>query len=180
MIVRVFVLVGTLLWLAPFVVASHGAGPLAAFDKRARVGLLLQVMALVAAGATLSISSTYHPLRIAISALLFVSAFALAQYAVRSLGRQLRIDAAIGSNHQLVRTGPYSLVRHPIYTSMLLLLWAIAAVACPISWAILFTVVFVVGTEIRVRIEDRLLEDHFGEDFLAYRRSTRAYLPFVA
>jgi protein-S-isoprenylcysteine O-methyltransferase Ste14 len=38
---------------------------------------------------------------------------------------------------------------------------------------------FIVGTEIRVRIEERLLASHFGEEFKAYKRSVPAYLPFL-
>jgi protein-S-isoprenylcysteine O-methyltransferase Ste14 len=38
---------------------------------------------------------------------------------------------------------------------------------------------FIIGTEIRVRIEERLLASHFGEEFQAYKRSVPAYLPFL-
>jgi len=41
------------------------------------------------------------------------------------------------------------------------------------------TIVFLVGTEIRVRIEDRLLAERFGEMFAQYQNSTRAYLPLI-
>jgi protein-S-isoprenylcysteine O-methyltransferase Ste14 len=39
---------------------------------------------------------------------------------------------------------------------------------------------FIVGTEIRVRAEDRLLASHFGEEFTAYRSRVRAYIPFIS
>jgi protein-S-isoprenylcysteine O-methyltransferase Ste14 len=38
---------------------------------------------------------------------------------------------------------------------------------------------FIVGREIPVRVEDRLLASRFGEQFLAYRRSVPAYVPFL-
>ena len=48
---------------------------------------------------------------------------------VGALGRQWRIDAGLNSDHELVQSGPYRIVRHPIYTSMLCLLlrrpWAV-------------------------------------------------------
>jgi protein-S-isoprenylcysteine O-methyltransferase Ste14 len=40
-------------------------------------------------------------------------------------------------------------------------------------------VVFLVGTEIRVQTEDRLLAARFGEEFRQYRKHVRAYVPFV-
>jgi protein-S-isoprenylcysteine O-methyltransferase Ste14 len=38
---------------------------------------------------------------------------------------------------------------------------------------------FIMGTEIRVRIEESLLASHFGEEFKEYKRSVPAYIPFL-
>jgi protein-S-isoprenylcysteine O-methyltransferase Ste14 len=38
---------------------------------------------------------------------------------------------------------------------------------------------FVIGTEIRIRSEERLLGEHFGDSFAGYRSQVRAYIPFV-
>jgi protein-S-isoprenylcysteine O-methyltransferase Ste14 len=48
-------------------------------------------------------------------------------------------------------------------------------------WWLLFVslVVFMVGTEICARVEDRLLASHFGDRFAEYKRSVPAYIPFV-
>jgi protein-S-isoprenylcysteine O-methyltransferase Ste14 len=116
--------------------------------------------------------------RVLASLLCFVLAIALSWTATRALGREhLRFDAAIGAEHELVRSGPYRLVRHPIYTSMLCVLWGIGFMAASPLLFVIATAVFLVGTEIRVRIEDRLLAARFGEQFEQYRRSTSAYLP---
>jgi protein-S-isoprenylcysteine O-methyltransferase Ste14 len=179
MLIRIFVLAASIIWLAPFIYTRHGAGQLSALDRRARWGLLLQVAGLLLMASSLFLTTVYDLRRVVLSALLFVLAFLLAHFATRSLGSQLRIDAAIGDGHKLIRTGPYRILRHPIYASMLFFVWAIGAVAAPISWLILATIVFLIGTEIRVRIEDQLLHDHFGEDFLDYRNTTRAYIPLV-
>ena len=78
-----------------------------------------------------------------------------------------------------MRTGPYALVRHPIYTSMLAMLLVTLLVLTPWPWAVVALAVFVGGTEIRVHTEDKLLESRFGEEFRRYRSSVRAYVPFV-
>ena len=44
---------------------------------------------------------------------------------------------------------------------------------------LLSTVVLIAGTEIRVRIEDKLLASRFGERFRQYQQSVPAYIPFT-
>jgi protein-S-isoprenylcysteine O-methyltransferase Ste14 len=99
--------------------------------------------------------------------------------AVRHLGKQFRINAGLYEDHELVTTGPYSIVRHPIYTSLLAILASTLCLLTDWRWAALSLVLFVAGTEIRVHAEDRLLASRFGERFLVYKKSVRAYLPFV-
>jgi protein-S-isoprenylcysteine O-methyltransferase Ste14 len=99
--------------------------------------------------------------------------------AVASLGRQWRFDAGLNRDHELVRTGAYRVVRHPIYASMLgmMLLDVCLAGTLP-GWPIALAL-FLAGTEIRVHVEDELLKERFGERFTEWQRSVRAYLPFV-
>ena len=104
---------------------------------------------------------------------------ALAWSATRHLGKQWRYQAAVSEGHELIQTGPYGWVRHPIYASMLGMILAIGF--CWTWWPMFVAgvVVFVVGTEIRIRAEDRLLAAHFGDKFADYRSRVRAYIPFV-
>lgn len=80
---------------------------------------------------------------------------------------------------ELIQTGPYRWIRHPIYTSMLGMLLATGA-----SWTwwpmfVASLIAFLAGTEIRVRAEDRLLTERFKDSFIDYRSRVRAYIPFV-
>ena len=52
----------------------------------------------------------------------FFLATLLSWTGARALGRQWRIDAGLSADHQLITSGPYRFVRHPIYTSMLSIL----------------------------------------------------------
>jgi protein-S-isoprenylcysteine O-methyltransferase Ste14 len=104
---------------------------------------------------------------------------ALAWAAARHLGRLWRYEAALSEDHELIQTGPYRWLRHPIYASMLGMFLATAAAW---TWWPMFAaglVFFVIGTEIRVRAEDRLLAERFGQKFAEYRSRVRAYVPFV-
>jgi protein-S-isoprenylcysteine O-methyltransferase Ste14 len=103
----------------------------------------------------------------------------LAWTAVRHLGRQFRVHAGLYEDHELVTSGPYAIVRHPIYSSLLAMLACSMFVLTPWPWAILCLVLFAAGTEIRVYTEDRLLASRFGANFSEYRKRVPAYLPFV-
>ena len=103
----------------------------------------------------------------------------LAWGAVRHLGKQFRWQAGLYHDHELVRTGPYAVVRHPIYASLLAILLGTLLILTPWPWMVVSLALFAVGTEIRVRAEDGLLESRFGEEFRAYRSKVPAYLPFV-
>ena len=99
--------------------------------------------------------------------------------AVTHLGKQWRIQAGVYSDHELVRTGPYAVVRHPIYTSMLGMLVATGLVQT--WWPVLIAAVliYIAGMEVRIRAEEALLAARFGESFVRYRASVPAYIPFI-
>ena len=114
-----------------------------------------------------------------VSMILGPPSVALAWAAAHELGKQWRYEAAISEDHELIQTGPYSWVRHPIYASMLGMLTATGAAW---TWWPLWlagTIVFLVGTEIRMRAEDRLLEQRFQDAYRAYRAHVPGYLPFL-
>ena len=117
------------------------------------------------------------PIFCVLAALLAVASVWLVTEAVRVLGKQWSFQARLIEGHRLVVAGPYSYMRHPIYTGMLGLLVA-TGLAFSVWWALLLAVsIFSVGTAIRVRAEELLLRQAFGEDFEAYRRYVPAVLP---
>jgi protein-S-isoprenylcysteine O-methyltransferase Ste14 len=117
--------------------------------------------------------------RVLVCILLFAAAATLSWTSAKALGSQLRIDAALGAEHQLVQSGPYALVRNPIYTSMLAVFCAMAVIVTPLWLFLVALLLFIIGTEIRVRTEEKLLESRFGEEFANYRRRVPAYIPFL-
>ena len=170
---------GWLLWATPFVRAKRHTGPAKVLDRRARWGILL-----VALGYSLLLQGKYweRPLplwRLGISTCFLLLAALLSWTGTRALGRQWRIDAGLSSDHELVTCGPYRVVRHPIYTSMLCLFLGIGVAVSPPLLLTVAAILFVAGTEIRVRLEERLLASHFGGTFTEYRRRVPAYIPFL-
>ncbi|MGA3292886.1 MAG: isoprenylcysteine carboxylmethyltransferase family protein [Candidatus Acidiferrales bacterium] len=97
--------------------------------------------------------------------------------AARTLGKQWALVARVIEGHELVTTGPYAIVRNPIYLSMLGMYLASALAVS--RWQALLggLVVFLAGTAIRVRAEERLLRETFGAAFDDYARRVPAFLP---
>jgi protein-S-isoprenylcysteine O-methyltransferase Ste14 len=100
--------------------------------------------------------------------------------ALQHLGRQWRVQAVIAADHELITTGPYRLLRHPVYLAFLGMIVATVLVRGHVLAGVLAILVFSGGTEIRVRAEERLLLNAFQSRFSEYRARTRwAYLPFI-
>jgi len=99
--------------------------------------------------------------------------------AVRHLGKQLRIMAGLYADHELIRTGPYAIVRHPVYASLFMMMLATGLLFARWPMLLLSIALYIAGTEIRIHAEEGLLRARFGEEFEEYRRKVPAYLPFL-
>lgn len=100
-----------------------------------------------------------------------------AHWVLRTLGRNVSETVLTKDEHELVTYGPYRHVRHPLYTTGIVLFAALGLVAA--SWFILgWTLVALVGVRVVVipREEQELL-DRFGAKYEEYSRRTGAMLP---
>jgi protein-S-isoprenylcysteine O-methyltransferase Ste14 len=175
----VILAVGWLVWVAPFVFVTRRAVKAATLDRRARWGIVLQAAGYSLLWQTRFWEHSSDRWRTLASVCLLVVACLLSWTGARALGRQWRFDAGLSKDHQLVTSGPYRVVRHPIYSSMLSLLLGTGFLITPWPLVLAAVAVFVIGTEIRVRIEDGLLASRFGDEFREYQRSVAAYIPLV-
>ena len=182
LIVWIELLVLWVVWFYPFILRAPHRQKRASITATGptTIGIALECVAIALAfNIRLPESAPAGLARIAAALVVGVAGIVLAWQAVAHLGRQFRIQAGLYEDHELVRTGPYALVRHPIYASLLAMLVTTLLLLTPWIWAPLALALFVAGTEIRVHTEDRLLESRFGDVFRDYRRHVPAYLPFV-
>lgn len=100
-------------------------------------------------------------------------------FALRHLGLEWRVKAVVTEDHRLVTTGPYGVVRHPVFAALLCLLLATVLLVTRPWAAVAAVAVYLLGTEIRVRAEDGLLERRFGQRFVEYKSRVAAYVPLV-
>lgn len=174
-----WILVGLwLCWILPFAVRRRGGGQRAVITApKARWGMLLQGLAFAIVWAPASFQPVPDRTRVIVSVLLALFAIFIGLSATSALGKQWRYDAALNPDHHLIRRGPYSVVRHPIYASMLLMFVSTALIVSNWIAFCIALVFFLVGIETRVRIEEGLLIAHFGNEYEEYRRRVPAYIP---
>jgi protein-S-isoprenylcysteine O-methyltransferase Ste14 len=151
-------------------------------DSRSRLGIIFQAVGigLVGFGPTKPTLPPLGPAAIAGSlavVLLMTGAIGLFAASSSALGRNWSVVARTRTDHELVRQGPYAYVRHPIYLGMLLFLLSLAVALGHWLQLLAAIPVFLIGTTIRTRIEDRLLEAQFGIEFRDYARTTPAIIP---
>jgi hypothetical protein len=97
--------------------------------------------------------------------------------AVRELGKQWSLTARVLAAHELVQTGPFGQVRHPIYSALLGLLLA-TGLALSTAWlTALAALVYLAGTYWRALREEALLRAHFGAAYEDYARRVPRLLP---
>jgi len=92
------------------------------------------------------------------------------------LGRNWSAEVSLKVDHQLIRSGPYAYVRHPIYTGILL---AITGTAIVIGeWRGLLAIVLAgVGLGLKARREEALMISVFGTQYQQHRQDTGFLLP---
>ena len=110
---------------------------------------------------------------------LILLGIAFALWAIATLGRHYDVELEIHRDHELVRTGPYRVVRHPLYAG-LALHFAGACIATG-------NLVLIAGTILvtypalyyRARVEERLLRDRFGAAYDEYARRVGMLVPLL-
>lgn len=162
---------------------NQPAAPTTHRDKASDFGLVLQLLSypILFAGRSYLGLITEPRLRSIVFAILAcalgVTSIWIIKASLNALGREWSVRARLVENHRLATTGPYRFVRHPIYTGMLGMLLA-SGIAVS-TWQLILPalIVFLLGTFIRIRSEERLLREAFGTEFDNYSRRVWAIIP---
>ena len=92
------------------------------------------------------------------------------------LGQNWSGAVSIKVGHQLIRSGPYAWVRHPIYAGLLVALFG-TALERRKAIGFLAIALFWLGFCIKSRMEERFMRKTFGEDYVEYSRATGGLIP---
>lgn len=110
---------------------------------------------------------------------IYVAGIVLRWWAIVHLGRFFTVNLAIATDHHVVDTGPYRLIRHPSYTGALM---AFTGFGLSVgNWlAFLVAVVPIAAAFLRrITIEEQALRRGLGEPYEAYTRRTRRLVPYI-
>jgi protein-S-isoprenylcysteine O-methyltransferase Ste14 len=94
------------------------------------------------------------------------------------LGSNWSSRPAIHENHTITRTGPYAIVRHPIYTGILTGILG-TAIATGALLAFISLLVILVLFLVKIRMEEQFLIEEFGVDYERYRGEVKALIPYM-
>ena len=107
-----------------------------------------------------------------------VAGLLFAVWAREHLGRNWSRSVTIKQGHELITTGPYAVVRHPIYTGILTGFLGMAIAISEVRGFIAFVLIFL-ALWIKLRMEERWMRSQFGETYATYARQTAALAPYL-
>jgi protein-S-isoprenylcysteine O-methyltransferase Ste14 len=113
-----------------------------------------------------------------IGAAVTVGGLLFAVWARRHLASNWSSEVTIKQGHELITTGPYALVRHPIYTGILTGFLGTAIALSQVRGVIAFVLIFIVLWT-KLRTEEKWMRSQFGETYVSYAQHTAGLVPYV-
>jgi protein-S-isoprenylcysteine O-methyltransferase Ste14 len=177
-------------WVAFWVYWSLSAGTINAPKRQVPLSFTILNTALLYVGFVLVLigRANFGPLALrlpsgaaaidVVGTLLVVAGVALAIWSRRVLGTNWSSAVRISEGQRLVRTGPYAVVRNPIYSGMVLAIFGTALVAGTLGALLGFALV-VASLWRKGRMEERFLLAEFGEEYAAYQRNVKFLIPLI-
>jgi protein-S-isoprenylcysteine O-methyltransferase Ste14 len=114
--------------------------------------------------------------------IVYLAGFTFVLWARRTLGRNWGLSTSIQvkllDDHQLIQSGPYALVRHPMYFGWWTAMFGLTLLY-PV-WAVFLMFFFsIISFSNRARREEAALTERFGETWIGYKKHTKFLIPFI-
>lgn len=142
-----------------------------------RVGVVLIILLLLRVKAFKGHAATNDPWLLGTGLAVFLLGLALAIWARVYLGRNWGMPMSQKADPELVTSGPYSIIRHPIYSGIILAMIG-TTIAVSLYWLV---AVMVLGAYFLYSsvVEERLMTRLFPDTYPEYKRSTKRLVPFI-
>lgn len=99
-------------------------------------------------------------------------------WARKTLDRNWSANITLKENHELVTSGPYKYIRHPIYTGLSLMVLGVVVYINTLAFTIFF-ILFFFGAYYKAKKEEKLLISHFSNKYLEYMTKTKILIPYI-
>src|SRR6478735_9377100 len=141
------------------------------------IGILL--LALPVRSQTLLDAFVWPPsaLMVAIGLAMTIVGLAIAVWARRHLGRYWSGRITLKVDHRVIQTGPYALVRHPIYSGILLALFGTVITIGTVQSCLGLAMMFLSFVR-KLTLEERWLCTDLGSEYEEYRHRVKALIPY--
>lgn len=120
-----------------------------------------------------------HTAVVAFGVVIYAAGLLLRWTSILWLGKFFTVQVAIAADHRVIDTGPYRFIRHPSYTGALVAFLGLAIctgnalsvllMVIPVTWAFMR----------RIALEEAVLREALGDDYIAYSKRTKRLVPFV-
>jgi protein-S-isoprenylcysteine O-methyltransferase len=100
-------------------------------------------------------------------------------WSIVHLGRLFTVNVAVAIDHRVVDDGPYTLIRHPSYTGVLLLIGGVALCFGNFSSDLVLIAPYATLVMTRMRIEEAAMARELGESYRAYMKRTKRLIPGI-
>ena len=100
-------------------------------------------------------------------------------WAVQKLGKYFTPTVQIQTEHRLITSGPYKRIRHPSYMGAFLTITGCALVLQTLPGFFISCAAMSFAYKIRIGIEEKELENYFGDIYTAYKNRSKKLIPFI-
>jgi protein-S-isoprenylcysteine O-methyltransferase Ste14 len=108
-----------------------------------------------------------------------ISGLIIRWIAILQLGKSFTVDIAITRSANLKTDGIYERMRHPSYTGLLLVVIGFSAIMSSLFSFLVLVIPVVTAIIYRINIEEKVLLDEFGEQYLEYKTNTKKLIPGI-
>lgn len=120
----------------------------------------------------------HSPMVADIGLALTIAGVGCAIWARFTLGRNWSGTVTVKQNHELIRSGPYSIVRHPIYSSILLAFFGTVLAIGQVRGLTALAII-VLTFRLKSLTEESFMVQQFGARYVTYKREVKALIPYV-
>lgn len=114
-----------------------------------------------------------------VGVMLILAGIIVRLWAVFTLKRAFTLSVQTAESQHLITTGIYRLVRNPAYTASICSLLGIALGMRSIPALVIVLLISMVCYSARIQIEEKVLLEHFGTEFLDYEEHTYRLIPYI-